>query len=77
MFFKVLFSRPGHGTTAGLVVDGAQRDVLDMSAVSRLYPASEARYMRRYHVSQPYQTQAEALRHVFALDVLGRPQGAK
>ena len=70
-FHKVLFSRSGYGTTAGLVLDTAKHDVRDMVSVSRLYPASESRYMRTYHVSPAYGTALEALSHEFPIDVEG------
>lgn len=70
-FHKVLFSRSGFGTTAGLIVDSARVNVRDMVAVSRLFPASAARYMRTYHVSPPYETADQAFAHVFQINIEG------
>lgn len=71
MFHKVMFSRSGHGTSAGLVVDTNKIDPADMSAVSRLFPYSEARFMRTYHVSPAFGTFAEAFAYVFPVDIEG------
>lgn len=72
-FHKVMFSRTGHGCTAGLVVDAAGVDVSDMAAVSRLFPYSAARLMRTYHVSPAYSTWDEAFAHVFNVTIEGLP----
>jgi hypothetical protein len=45
--------------------------VRDMVAVSRLFPASAARYMRTYHVSPPYETADQAFAHVFQINIEG------
>lgn len=70
-YHKVLFSRSGYGTTAGLVIDTDKIDPADIQAVSRLFPASEARLMRTYHVSPAYLTWAEAFAHVFPCTIEG------
>jgi hypothetical protein len=71
MFHKVIFTRSGFGSTAGLVLDGTKHDVRDVAAVSRLFPYSAAVYMRTYHVSPAYATWGEAFGHVFPFDVEG------
>ncbi len=73
-YHKVLFSRSGYGTTAGIVIDASKVDPADMTAVSRLFPISAAVYMRRYHVSPAYTTFDEAFAHVFDIDVEGNPK---
>jgi hypothetical protein len=70
-FHKVLFSRSGHGTTAGLVVNSETVDIHDVAAVSRLFPYSAARFMRTYHVSPAFGSWAEAFDYVFPIDVEG------
>lgn len=71
MFHKVIFTRSGFGSTSGLVIDSSKVDPFDMSAVSRLFPASEAVYMRTYHVSKGFQSFTEAFGHVFPMDMEG------
>lgn len=71
-YHKVLFSRSGFGTTAGLVVDSGIVDIRDVSAVSRLFPYSAAPYMRTLHVSPAYATWDEAFAHVFDVTIEGK-----
>lgn len=73
MFRKVLFSRSDVGCTAGLVVDDTKVDVRNVSAVSRLYPATEARKMSVLHISRAYDSPEEAYGHVFPVDIMGNP----
>lgn len=74
-FHKVLFSRAGYGTTAGLVVDTARYDVRDVAVISRLFPISAAAYMRTYHVSPAFETWMAAFEYVFPVTVEGLPAG--
>lgn len=74
MFHKVLFTRSGYGSTAGLVIDDAKVNPRDMSAVSRLFPVNQAHLMRRYHVSPAFNTWDEAFAYVFPLDIEGNPK---
>jgi hypothetical protein len=71
MFHKVMFTRSGFGSTAGLVVDADTHDVRDMAAISRLFPYSEAPKMRAYHVSPAFDTFDDAFAYVFPLDIEG------
>ena len=70
-FHKVLFSRAGYGTTAGLVLDTDRHDVRNMAEVSRLFPTSEARYMRVYHISPAFDSWALAFGYSFPLTITG------
>ena len=70
-FHKVLFSRSGFGTTAGLVVDSNLVDVRDVVAVSRVFPRSAAPYMRTCHVSPAYPSWDLAFAHVFPINIEG------
>lgn len=75
MFHKVIFTRTGHGATAGLIIDSTRVDPSDVVAVSRLFPWSAAPYMRTYHVSPPFETWAEAFAYVFPMTSEGlRPR---
>jgi hypothetical protein len=53
------------GATAGLVVNTADHDVRNVSAISRLYPVSEAGKMRRFQVSPAFETAREAFDFTF------------
>ena len=72
-FHKVLFSRSGHGTTAGLIVDSVTVNPFDAVEVSKLFPWSAARFMRTLHVSPPFDTQDAAFAFVFPIDIEGNP----
>ena len=72
-FYKVMFSRTGYGTTAGLVIADSRIDPSDIVAVSCLFPTSAAAYMRHYHVSPAYATWDEAFAHVFNVTIEGLP----
>ena len=65
MFHKVMFTRPGHGATAGIVIDSATTDPLDIDVVSRLFPAREAVHMHCYHVSPGFAVREAATAYVF------------
>lgn len=72
-FHKVLFTRSGYGCTAGLVIDASKIDPSDMATVSRLFPWTESRYMRTYHVSPAFGSAAEAFGYVFPFTMDGSP----
>lgn len=74
MYCKVMFTSSAWGATAGLVVDTDRVNPSDVAAVSRLFPATEFRKMRRYWRSPEFATRDEAFAYVFPCDACGKPQ---
>ena len=51
-YVKIKFSSRQHGDTAGLVISLEKYMTSTMSELSRLYPVSESKKMRRFSVSK-------------------------
>jgi hypothetical protein len=64
-FYKVAFSHPEHGFTAGLIFDSQFYKVNSVSDISRYFPMYEARKMQTIHVSPAFDTWDEAFAHNF------------
>jgi hypothetical protein len=58
-FTKVWFAN-GSEKTAGLILPTAKVHAMSVNEISRLFPTSEARKMKRVHISPEFETWDEA-----------------